>query len=104
MIPAIRCRSAASACTNWNRSAKKTASTFSSTLLFKGSKRIRITNDATIVLKKKIPRLWPPVQRTITPKISASTTPTEASTTILPSSSLRSRSRCRWIVCERKYR
>ena len=65
MIPAIRCRSAESDCTNWNRSAKKMESTFSSTFVFSGSKRMRMTKDATIELKRNNPVV--PVQRTSTP-------------------------------------
>ncbi len=67
MIPAMRCRSADKACTNWNRSAKKMESTFSSTLVFSGSKRMRITNDATMVLKRNRPVDPLPVQRTKRP-------------------------------------
>ena len=55
MIPAIRCRSAESDCTNWKRSAKKMESTFSSTLVFSGSKRMRITNEATMRVEEEEP-------------------------------------------------
>ena len=104
MMPAIRWRRAPSACTNSKRSAKKKASTFSSTLALSGSKRMRMTNDATMVLKKKSPLEALPVQRTSTPKMSASTRPTQPSTTIFPRSSFKSSKRCRWMVWERKYR